>query len=255
MFGIDDAILGLGIGAISGAIGGGANIISQNSANATNIELQQKANEFSAAEAQKNRDFQEKMSNSAYQRATQDMEKAGINPMLAFSQGGASSPSGATASGGAARVESTRVGDALTKTVSSAGDMARLKKELEQKDADIALSHAAKVAKDKEALASNNAAWKMEQDRLKSAVETKALEARLPAIKSESELSKKQADVDKTMLHYDNIAKRASQIVGAAASAKDLARPLKVPQFPKNPNVYQNRKGEKLDVRTGEYLD
>lgn len=32
------------------------------------------------------------LSNTAYQRATQDMEKAGLNPMLAYSQGGASTP-------------------------------------------------------------------------------------------------------------------------------------------------------------------
>lgn len=47
--------------------------------------------------ADKQMAFQERMSNSAYQRGMEDMRKAGLNPMLAFSQGGASAPSGAMA--------------------------------------------------------------------------------------------------------------------------------------------------------------
>lgn len=64
--------------------------------------LMNTANAFSASQAQINRDFQERMANSAYQRAVDDMRRAGLNPALAYQQGGAYSPSGSSASSASA---------------------------------------------------------------------------------------------------------------------------------------------------------
>lgn len=61
-----------------------------------NIGIQQ-ANSANAAMAQKQMDFQADQTSTAYQRGTADMRAAGLNPMLAYSQGGASSGSGAMA--------------------------------------------------------------------------------------------------------------------------------------------------------------
>jgi len=65
--------------------------------------------------------FQERMSSTAYQRSKLDMEKAGLNPMLAFQQGAASSP------GGSMAVQS----NILSGGLSSAMDIKRAHAEIE----------------------------------------------------------------------------------------------------------------------------
>ena len=72
---------------------------SQGEANEFNAKQAQINRDFQDAQAKRQMDFQERMRGSQYQTAVKDMQAAGLNPMLAYSQGGAGTPSGSAGSG------------------------------------------------------------------------------------------------------------------------------------------------------------
>jgi len=108
-------------GAVAGPLG---SYFGQRDANDTNREIASQTNAMNFADAQTNRDFQERMSNTAHQREVNDLKAAGLNPILAL-HGGASSPSGATGQGTAARVENEL--GAMTNVAKEVLDMKQVK--------------------------------------------------------------------------------------------------------------------------------
>lgn len=106
---------------LGGALAGLGSYYGQASANRVNRDI-----------ARDQMAFQERMSNTSWQRAVADMRAAGINPMLAVSQGGASSPPGAQ----------TRVESALDKGINSAinaRQMSLVKEQIKNIQADTSL--------------------------------------------------------------------------------------------------------------------
>lgn len=75
--------------------GAAASLIGSYFSNRSQAKSQEQTNQTNVNLNQENRDWMENLSNTSYQRGVKDMEAAGLNPMLAYSQGGASTPSSA----------------------------------------------------------------------------------------------------------------------------------------------------------------
>lgn len=107
-----------GVGA---ALGGVGSYLGISAANKANQQM-----------AQNQMNFQADMSNTSYQRAVQDMMKAGLNPMLAYQQGGASTPGGSTAT------MDNVLGNATNTAIASANAIQDLRNKGEQEKSLIA---------------------------------------------------------------------------------------------------------------------
>ena len=113
-----------------GLIGAGVDFLGGYFTNQSQKGIAEAANQFSAAQSDKQMQFQKEMRASQYQTTVDDLQKAGLNPMLAYSQGGAGTPSGSAAVGQQAQLQNPAKGFSH-----SASMAANIEADLKQKDA------------------------------------------------------------------------------------------------------------------------
>lgn len=228
---IRDGALGVGTMGLSGNMDLAGDILTGGAI--SNAKGVSEANQINIQEAQKNRDFQERLSNTAYGRAMKDMREAGLNPMLAFDKGGASTPSGSQAT-----VQPVRKGDIAAGLANSAKTALQLSAEIPNIKSQTASNTSTAVLNEKKAeveqanvgaVSANTrqaeAQTKLAQQNLQKAkADTRAARAKATVEEASVPAATKHAEMDAAYAGWDAFMRRLENAAGSVGSALGNAR-------------------------------
>jgi len=201
----------MGWGEVLGSMGAGVIAgLGQQQTNRSNETIAKDATASNIEEAKRNREFQERMSNTAHQREIEDLRKAGLNPILSANKGGASTPSGATGSAATTHLES-----AIGAGLAGAKDAITTKKGLDIQNEQLGLIQAQKGA------ANATTAQSLAQGN-KLNTETELIKKTAPGVIAESDMTAQQAGHYMKNKDYYNTVKMVGEGLGVANSAKGV---------------------------------